>query len=146
MKLHQTIMRLIPEGESAYDLGEINCRCDRKPTSVVPTDKRLMTCSSRFLGFHKVVDDFSWSAFSHVKITQKFGSYTMELKFRNKEGSLTLEGITKENFDAFYRRIRERIAKYDEKYKISSKICPQCGEIIKLIAKQCPHCQTEFRA
>lgn len=144
MKMHETIMNLIPEGETTYDLGEINCRCDHKSMSVVPTDKRLMTCTSRFLGLHKVVDDFSWGVFSHVRITQKFGSYTMELRFRNRDGSLILERLTRENFDALYRRIRERITRYDEKYKISSKICPQCGETINLIAKECPHCHKEF--
>lgn len=144
MKMHKIIEDLIPDGEKYDDMSEVNCRCESRRMSIIPTRKRLMTCTSRFFGFHKVVDDFSWGTFSHVTITKKFGTYSMELKFRSKAGSLVLERITKEKFDAFYRRVRERITTYDDKFKIASKICRECGETINIVARQCPYCHTEF--
>ena len=144
MKPHDTIMQFIPEGDQTYNLGEIKCRSGYKNIALVPTDKRLMICKSGFLGINKDVDDFSWGKFDHVKISKNWGKYSIELRLRGGRGTLKLEKFEKENFENFYRRIQERISKYDEKYKFSSKICPQCGEIINYVAKQCPHCLNQF--
>jgi len=141
---HKTIMKLIPEGEKTFDLGEIKCKCEGNAMAVVPTDKRLMTCTRKFFGLYKIIDDFSWATFDHVTVTQKLGTFTMELRYRKGEKTLKLERLTKESFDSLYRRVRERITVYDEKYKISSKICPMCREIINFEAKQCPFCLHQF--
>lgn len=145
MSSHETIMKLIPEEETAYSIGEISCFCDGKKMAVVPTEKRLMTCTNRFWGLYKVVDDFGWGKFDHARITQKFGNFTIELRFRGGNGSLKLDKINRDQFDILYRRIRERITKYDEKYKLSSRICPHCGETINYRAKECPHCHHELQ-
>lgn len=144
MNPHDTIMQFIPEGDQTYDLGEIKCRQGSDNMCLVPTDKRLIICKSRWWGFTKELDDLGWGKFDHVKISKKWGKYNIELRLRGGKGTLRLEKFEKENFEAFYRRIQERISKYDEKYKISSKICPQCGEIINYVAKQCPHCLHQF--
>lgn len=144
MTPYETIMKLIPEGERTYDLGEITCRCSGKFTALVPTDKRLMTCARGFLGLKRTIDDFSWGRFDYARITQRLGTYTVELRFRGGKGTLKLERISRECLDGFYRRVRERIARHDEKYKMSLKICPACNEIINYKAKRCPHCLHEF--
>lgn len=144
MLMHEKILELIPEGEKTFDLGEVKCRYDGKTTYLVPTNKRLMTCSTRLFGFVKDFDDFPWAKFDHVKISKVFGSISLELRLRSNKKTLKFERLNREHFDAFYRRIRERIAIYDEKYKISSKICPSCHEIIKSRAKMCPNCRYEF--
>ena len=144
MKPHETIMKFIPDGDRTYNLGEVICRQDNKNMALVPTDKRLMLCKSHWWGLNNEVDDYKWGKFYHVKISKKWGKYNIELRLRGGRGTLRLEKFDKENFEAFYRRIQERISRFDEKFKISSKICPQCGEIIKFVAKECPHCSHLF--
>ncbi len=146
MKPHETILKFIPEGDKTYNLGKIKCRLDAHPASLVPTDKRLMICRSRWWGLSNEVDDIGWGKFDHVKVSASFGRYSIELRMRGGRGTLKLEKFDRENFEAFYRRIQERISKYDEKYKLSSKLCPQCGEIINNLAKQCPHCLNPFQS
>jgi hypothetical protein len=138
------ILELVPDNEKVYDPGGIQGRCEGKKSIFVPTARRLLICRLGLLGVKKEIDDYSWSKFDHVKITEGWGSSSLQLKFRRKDRVLKIEGMAREDGRALYKRIRERISKIDARFRIASKICPDCGEIINFIAKRCPHCGHEF--
>jgi ribosomal protein L40E len=142
---YEIILKLIPEEEEVFDLGEIRGRCGGRRSVLVPTTKRLMVCRIGLFGVKKEIDDYSWGKFDHIKISESWGSTTLELKFRRKDRTLKLEGTGKDDFRRLYRRIRERITRYNDKYQISFKICSQCGETVSYVAKKCPHCGQEFK-
>lgn len=96
------------------------------------------------MGLKREIEDFSWAKFDHVRITESWGSSSLQLKFRRKDKILKIEGVGRENGRLLYKRIRERISKFDQRFQIASKICPECGETINFIARRCPHCRHEF--
>lgn len=145
MNPYEIVLKLIPDEEEVFDLGEIRGRCGGRRSILVPTTRRLMICRVGLFGVKKEIDDYSWGKFDHIKISEGWGSTTLELKFRRKEKTLKLEGTGKDDFRRLYKRIRERITRYDDKYQISFRICRQCGETVNYIAKKCPHCGQEFR-
>lgn len=144
MNPYEIVLKLIPDEEEVYDLGEIRGRCSGRRSILVPTTRRLMICKLGLLGIRKKIDDYSWGKFDHVRISEGWVYTTLELKFRRKEEILRLEGTSKDDFRKLYKRIRERITKYDDKYQISFKICRRCGETVNYVAKKCPHCGHEF--
>ncbi len=145
MKPYEVVLKLIPDEEEVYDLGEIRGRCGGRRSILVPTTRRLMICRIGLFGFKKKIDDYSWGKFDHIRIDEGWVSSTLELKFRRKDGTLRLEGTGKDDFRRLYKRIRERITKYEDKFQISFKICRQCGETVNYVAKKCPHCGHEFK-
>jgi rRNA maturation protein Nop10 len=142
---YEIVLKLIPDEEEVYDLGEIRGRCGGRRSILVPTTRRLMICRMGLFGFKKKIDDYSWGKFDHIRINEGWISTTLELRFRRKDETMKLEGTGKDDFRKLYKRIRERITKYDDKFMISFKICRQCGETVNYVAKKCPHCGREFK-
>lgn len=139
-----TIVRsLAPEGEEVYEDEIAYGRCDDKRALFLPTAKRLIISQLRMLGGRKITD-FSWGKFRQLQISEGWASSVIELEYRVGNRVLKLEGLNKEQIRNFYRRARGRITKYNNKYQISSRICPECREIINFSAKQCPHCHSEL--
>ena len=136
---------LVPVEEEFYQDEIAYGRCDDKRALFLPTAKRLIISQLKFLGGRKITD-FSWGKFKHLRISEGWASSTIELEYRGQDRILRLEGLNREQIRSFYRRARGRITKYNNKYQISSRICPQCREIISFYAKQCPHCHSEITA
>jgi len=134
---------LAPEDEEIYQDEIAYGKCDDKRALFLPTAKRLIISQLRLLGGRRITD-FSWGKFKHLKISEGWTSSTIELEYRSGDRVLKLEGLNKEQIRNFYRRARGRITRYNNKYQISSRICPECREIINFSAKQCPHCHSEL--
>ena len=145
MNPYEIVLKLIPDEEEIYDLGEIRGRCGGRRSILVPTTRRLMICRIGLFGAKKEINDYPWGKFDHIRMSEGWGSTTLELKFRRKQETLKLEGTGKDDFRKLYKRIRERITKYDDRYQISFRICRQCGETVNYVAKKCPHCGHEFK-
>jgi len=142
---YEIVLKLIPDEEEVYDLGELRGRCGGRRSILVPTTRRLMICRIGLFGAKKEINDYPWGKFDHIRMSEGWGSTTLELKFRRKQETLKLEGTGKDDFRKLYKRIRERITKYDDRYQISFRICRQCGETVNYVAKKCPHCGHEFK-
>jgi hypothetical protein len=134
---------LAPEDEEIYEDEIAYGKCDDKRALFLPTAKRLIISQLRLLGGRRI-SDFSWGKFKHLKIHEGWASSTVELEYRSGARVLKLEGLNKEQIRNFYRRAMGRITKYNNKYQISSRICPECRETINFSAKQCPHCHSEM--
>jgi hypothetical protein len=134
---------LVPEDEEIYEEEIAYGRCDYKRALFLPTAKRLIISQLKILGGRNI-NDFSWGKFKHLKISEGWASSVVELEYRSGDRVLKLEGLNKEQIRNFYRRARGRITKYNNKYQISSRICPECREIINFSARQCPHCHSEL--
>jgi len=134
---------LAPEDEEIYQDEIAYGKCDDKRALFLPTAKRLIISQLRLLGGRRITD-FSWGKFKHLKIIEGWASSTIELEYRSGDRVLKLEGLNKEQIRNFYRRARGRITKYNNKFQISSRICPECRETINFSAKQCPHCHSEL--
>jgi len=144
LNIVRTLENLIPDGEELENIRPIKCRFDGRVSAVVPTRKRLMSCQRRFFGLIKEISDDTWGKFEHVRISQRFGTYTLELKFVGSARTLRIERLRKEDFDVLYRCIRERITANLEKNKLLSRVCPSCKEIISYRATKCPRCHLDF--
>lgn len=144
MARFEHIVELVPDNEEIYAPAGIQGRCEGKRTILVPTAKRLMICRLGLMGLKKEVDDYSWAKFDHVRITESWGSSSLQLKFRRRDRILKIEGIARQDGRLLYKRIRERISRFDSRFQMSSKICLECGETINFIARRCPHCGYEF--
>ena len=143
LKEYMILRSMVPDDEEIYE-GEIAFgRCDDKRAFFLPTAKRLIISQLRIFGGRRI-NDFSWGKFRHLKISEGWTSSMVEMEYRNGDRVLKLEGLKKDQIRNFYRRARGRITKYNNKYQISSRICPECREIINFSAKQCPHCHSEM--
>ena len=136
---------LVPVDEEIYEDEIAYGRCDDRRALFLPTARRLIISQLRFLGGRKITD-FSWGKFKHLRINEGWASSTIELEYRSQDRVLKLEGLNREQTRNFYRCARGRITKYNNKYQISSRICPECRETISFYAKQCPHCHSEMTA
>lgn len=137
------VRSLVPIDEEIYQDELAYGRCDDRRALFLPTAKRLIISQLKFLGGRKITD-FSWGKFKHLRIIEGWASSTIELEYRGQNRILKLEGLNREQIRNFYRRARGRITRYNDKYQISSRICPQCREVINFYAKQCPHCHSEL--
>lgn len=143
LKEYKIARSLVPVDEEVYEDNLAYGRCDEKRALFLPTAKRLIISQLRFFGGRKI-NDFSWGKFKHLKISEGWASSTIELEYRNDNRTLKLEGLNKDIIRNFYRRAAGRITKYNNKYQISSRICPECRETINFYAKNCPHCHSEM--
>lgn len=143
LKEFEIARSLVPGDEEIYEEEIAYGRCDDRRALFLPTTKRLIISQLRMLGGRKITD-FSWGKFKHLRINEGWASSTIELEYRNQDRILKLEGLNREQIRSFYRRARGRITKYNNKYQISSRICPQCRQTISFYAKQCPYCHSEM--
>jgi hypothetical protein len=134
---------LVPVDEEIFEDEIAYGRCDDRRALFLPTARRLIISQVGFLWGRKITD-FSGGKFKQLKINEGWASSTIELEYRGQDRVLKLEGLNREQIRNFYRRARGRVTKYNNKYQISSRICPECREIISFYAKQCPHCHSEL--
>jgi len=144
LKEYGIVRSLVPDDEDIYENNLAYGRCDDKRALFLPTAKRLVISQLGIFGGRKI-NDYGWGKFKHLKISEGWTSSTLELVYRAGNRSLKLEGLNKEQIRSFYRQARGRITKYDNRHKISSKICPECRETINFTARQCPYCHTEMK-
>jgi len=143
LKEYKIVRSLVPANEEIYEENLAFGRCDNKRALFLPTAKRLLISQLRFWGGRNIID-YSWGKFKHLKISEGWASSTIELEYRNEKRTLKLEGLKKDIIRDFYRRAAGRITKYNNKFQISSRICPECREIINFYAKNCPHCHSKM--
>ena len=143
LKEYDIIRSLVPVDEDVYEDNLAYGRCDDKRALLLPTAKRLIISQLRIFGGRKI-NDYGWGKFKHLKISEGWTSSMLELEYRNGNRALKLEGLNKDQIRSFYRRARGRITRFENRYRILSRICPECRETINFSAKQCPHCHSEM--
>ena len=112
-----------------------------KSYSVAVTPNRLVLCKKRFTRLSN--EDYPASRLD--KITLEEGWLKSKVIFKLKDGTeLVLERMGKDDARKLAGLTRTMIAMV-EAGPNTTKICPDCGAQLKLLAKVCPYCEYQFK-
>lgn len=109
--------------------------------SVAVTPNRLVLCKKRFAKLYN--EDYPSTRLD--KITLEEGWFKSKVSFKLKDGTeLVLERVKKDDARQLAGLIRTMIAMV-EAGPNTTKICPDCGAQLKVLAKICPYCEYQFK-
>jgi len=109
--------------------------------AVAATSKRLIICKKGI--FKKRFDDYLWVDFKKVALEEGIRKSTIQLALF-EDDELLIKNLDKDEARKICGYARKIITDANIKKISTGKKCPQCGEVVKHLAKVCIHCYYNF--